>query len=102
MTTVSYDLARLSQSFGGERRQAVTILRMRGKREHFAAEAQEADVVSVVPADHFGNITDVREANGFEVALAELDVGALASIRPIFYGMLWLRGVLEGMAVLKD
>lgn len=54
------DLADFGEGFGGEGGELVAILGMRGERKHFAAEAHEFDAIAIIPAEHLGNVADVR------------------------------------------
>lgn len=96
------DFAGFCQRLGGERSELVPVLFMGCEGEHFAAQAQEFDAVTVVPAEHLGDVAHVGQAELFDEFLAAAEAGGLFSVRAVFGSVGRLVGVAEGVPVLED
>lgn len=96
------DFASFGKSLGGERGELVAVFGVAREGEHFAAEAHEFDAVAVVPAEHFGDVADVGEAELLDEFLTSSNVCWLFSVGTVL-GCVWrLVGVTEGMAVFEN
>lgn len=75
---------------------------MAGKREHFAAQAQEFNPISIVPPHHLDNVAGICQSKAFNEFLSAPDISFLVFVRPVLRSMLGLRRVLEWMSVFDD
>lgn len=75
---------------------------MASKWEHLGTKAHELDTVLVVPAQHLDDIPGIGQAQLLDELLASRNIAWLVLVRSVLGGVLWLRGVCEGMTVLYN
>jgi hypothetical protein len=56
----------------------------------------------MVPPKHLGYIASIGKTKRFDISLTTGNIGGLGFVRAILNSMLRLKGVFQGMAVLKD